>query len=88
MRSAKHKQAATMRAKVMTQRKMGERSTASRTPTSAGEIESGNNCSVMNNMFNVFCVHFGGRWGGESLAISISQLRNELRHPKKNVFCT
>ena len=66
-----------------------ERSTASRTPTSsAGEIEGGNNCSVMNNMLNVFCVHFGGRWGGRSLAISNSQLRNELRHPKKNVFCT
>ena len=41
----------------------GERSTASRTPTSlAGEIEGGNNCSVMNNMINVFCNHFGRGW--------------------------
>ena len=37
-----------------------ERSTASRTPTSAGDIEHGNNCSVMNKMFKCFLQSFLG----------------------------
>ena len=70
-----------------------ERSTASRTPTSAGDIEHGNNCSVMNKMFKCFLQSFwaemvigatvaeeGG--GKEVLAISKTQPHDELRHPK------